>query len=157
MLQTEVGTTQAALQIIQENLKDVNLDLQIQYLSPDALQHAIEKGKVPMRMTKWVADYPDPDNFLYVPFHSKNPAIDTGFQNADFDQYVEEARCLADIRERIQLYQRAERIWMEQCPCIVLFHNRALVLHQESVQGCVPHFTQPVVRLKKVWLTDGFH
>jgi peptide/nickel transport system substrate-binding protein len=152
-LQTEAGTNQAVLQIIQENLKDVGLDLHVQFLAPDLLQHAIEKGKVPMRMTKWVADYPDPDNFLYVTFHSKNPAIYTGFQNAEFDRFVEEARLLADIRERIQLYQLAERIWMEQCPCIVLFHNRALVLHQETVQGCIPHFTQPILRLKKIWLS----
>jgi ABC-type transport system substrate-binding protein/methyl-accepting chemotaxis protein len=153
MLQTEAGTSQPVLEIIQENLKDVGLDLHVQFLAPDLLQHAIEKGRVPLRLTKWVADYPDPDNFLYVPFHSKNPAIFTGFQNEEFDRLVEEARLLADIRERIQLYQRAERIWMDECPCIVLFHNRALVLHQENVQGCIPHFTQPVVRLKKIWLS----
>jgi len=153
MLQTEAGTSQAVLEILQENLRDVGLELRVQFLVPDLLQQAIEKGKVPMRLTKWVADYPDPDSFLYVPFHSKNAAIYTGFQNVDFDRLVEDARLLADIRERSQLYQRAQRIWMEECPCIVLFHNRALVLHQESVQGCIPHFTQPVVRLKKIWLS----
>ncbi|MCI0602541.1 ABC transporter substrate-binding protein [bacterium] len=153
MLQTEAGTNQAVLQIIQENLKDVGLEVRVQFLAPDLLQHAIEKGKVPMRMTKWVADYPDPDNFLYVAFHSKNPAIYTGFQNADFDSFVEEARLVADIRDRVQLYQRAEKIWMEECPCVVLFHNRALVLHQENVHGCIPHFTQPILRLKKIWLS----
>jgi ABC-type transport system substrate-binding protein/methyl-accepting chemotaxis protein len=155
MFQTEAGTNQEVLQILQENLQDVGLVLRIQFLSPDILQNAIEKARVPMRLTKWVADYPDPDSFLYVPFHSKNPAIYTGFENSEFDRLVEEARLLADIRERIQLYQGAERIWMEECPCVVLYHNRALVLHQESVQGCVPHFTQPVVRLKKIWLADG--
>ena len=152
MLQPETGTNEEVLQILQENLKDVGLDVRVQFLAPDLLQHAIERGKVPMRLTKWVADYPDPDNFLYVTFHSKNPAILTGFVNQEFDQLVEEARLLADIRERVQRYQRAERIWMEECPCVVLFHNRSLVLHQESVQGCIPHFVLPVVRLKKVWL-----
>src|SRR5262249_11393117 len=112
MFQTEAGTNQAILQILQENLKEVGLELRIQFLSPDLLQHAIEKAKVPVRLTKWVADYPDPDNFLYVPFHSKNPAVYTGFENEEFDKLVEDARLLADIRERIQLYQRAERIWM---------------------------------------------
>ncbi len=153
MLQTETGTSQEVLQIIQENLRDVGLDVRVEFLAPDLLQQAIEKGKVPMRLTKWVADYPDPDNFLYVTFHSKNPAIFTGFENSEFDRLVEEARLVADIRERVQLYQRAEKIWMEDCPCIVLFHNRALVLHQESVQGCIPHFTQPILRLKKIWLS----
>jgi len=153
MLQSEAGTNQAVLEIISENLKDVGLNLNVHFLPPDLLQQAIEKARVPIRMTKWVADYPDPDSFLYVPFHSKNPAIYTGFQNEAFDQFVSEARLLADIRERIQLYQRAERIWMDECPCVVLFHNRALVLSQENVQGSIPHFTHPIIRLKKIWLS----
>ena len=153
MLQTEVGTNQEVLMILTENLKDVGIDLRVQFLSPDTLQQAIETGKVPMRLTKWVADYPDPDNFLYVTFHSKNPALQTGFANAEFDKLVEEARLVADIRERVQLYQRAQKIWMQESPCIALFHNRALVLHQENVQSCIPHFTQPILRLKKIWLS----
>src|SRR5262249_25017665 len=104
-------------------------------------------------MTRWVADYPDPDNFLYVTFHSKSPVFNLGFKNAEFDKLTEQARSLPDIHERIRLYQRSERIWMEQCPCVVLYHNRALVLHQENVQGCIPHFTQPIVRYKKVWFS----
>ena len=155
MLQAEAGTNREIIQIIQENLRDIGLDVRVQFLAPDVLQPSIERGKVPVRLTKWVADYPDPDNFLYVAFHSKNPAIITGFSNSEFDHLVEEARLVADIRERVHLYQQAERIWMEECPCVVLFHNRALVLHQESVQGCIPHFTQPILRLKKIWLSNG--
>ena len=154
MFQTEAGTNQSILEIIQENLKDVGLEIRVQFLGPDQLEDVIEKGKVPLRLTKWVADYPDPDNFLYVTFHSKNPAfVETGFKNAEFDRLVEEARIVADIRERVHLYQRAEKIWMEESPGVVLFHNRALVLHQENVHGCIPHFTQPILRLKKIWLS----
>jgi ABC-type transport system substrate-binding protein/methyl-accepting chemotaxis protein len=153
MLQPESATNPEVLEIIQENLREIGLEIRIRYMEPNLLQNAIEMGKVPMRLTKWVADYPDPDNFLYVTFHSKNPAIYTGFENEQFDRLVEEARLVADIRERIQLYQQAERIWMEESPCVVLFHNRALVLHQENVQACIPHFTPPILRLKKLWLS----
>jgi oligopeptide transport system substrate-binding protein len=153
MLQTEAGANQEILKILAENLKEIGINVNIQFLAPDKLQQAIEAGKVPMRLTKWVADYPDPDNFLYVTFHSKNPALQTGFANAEFDRLVEEARLVADARERVQLYQRAQKIWMEESPCVALFHNRALVLHQENVQSCIPHFTQPILRLKKIWLS----
>ena len=141
------------LLFIQQNLKDVGLDLQIRFLSSESFQRAVDKGLCGVRLTRWVADYPDPDNFLYVTFHSKNPVFQIGFENKEFDRLTEQARCLADVQERIRLYQRAERIWLEECPCVVLFHMRALVLHQDSVQGCIPHFTQPVLRLKKMWLS----
>ncbi len=149
----EGASNRAVLSVVRENLQDVGLDLEIREMDVESNQKAIERGLVPMRMTRWVADYPDPDNFLYVTFHSHNPVFRLGFKNAEFDRLVEEARCLADIQERVRLYQRAERIWMQESPCICLYHTRALVLHQDSVQGCVPHFTHPVIRLKKLWLT----
>lgn len=149
----EAASNRAALEIILENLKDVGIDLVIRDLDLDLIYRAMDEGAVPMRMTRWVADYPDPDNFLYVTFHSKSSVYNIGFQDAEFDRLVETARSQPDIQERIRLYQRAERIWMQACPCVCLYHNRAVVLHQESVHGCVPHFTQPIVRLKKLWFS----
>ncbi len=149
----EAASNRAALAIIQENLKDIGIDLIIRDVDMDLHYRAMEEGTVPLRMTRWVADYPDPDNFLYVTFHSKSSVYNLGFQDAEFDRLVEEARSQADIQERIRLYQRAERIWMQACPCVCLYHNRAVVLHHESLHGCIPHFTQPVVRLKKLWFS----
>lgn len=148
---SESASNREVLQVIQENLREIGINFEIRDLPPNSIQDAIDKGSVPMRMTRWVADYPDPDNFLYVTFHSKSPVFNLGFQVAEFDRITEEARCLPDVQDRIRMYQRAEKIFMDQCPCVVLYHNRALVLHQENVQGSVPHFTQPIVRLKKCW------
>ena len=141
------------LEMIREQLKEVGLDLQIRYLPSESFQKVIDEGQCPARLTRWVADYPDPDNFLYVTFHSRSTVFQTGFRNEEFDRLTEKARCMADVQERIRLYQRAERIWLAQCPAVVLFHMRAFVLHQDTVQGCVPHFTQPLLRLKKMWLS----
>lgn len=155
LIQTEATANKAMLNVIREDLNAVGIDLAIQYVSPEVNDRMIHEGRIPIRLTRWVADYPDPDNFLHVTFNSKSTVFNLGFQNEEFDRLTLEARYLADIRERVRLYQRAERIWMQQCPCVVLFHNRALILHQEGVQGCVPHFTQPVLRLKKVWLSES--
>ncbi|PWT89913.1 MAG: hypothetical protein C5B54_08140 [Acidobacteria bacterium] len=149
----EAASNRDVLQIVQENLNAVGLNLQIRNYPSASFQKEVDRGTVPMRMTRWVADYPDPDNFLYVTFHSKSPVFNLGFRSPEFDRLTEEARSLADIQERIRLYQRSERILLEQSPCIVLYHNRALVLHQENVQGCIPHFTQPVIRYKKAWFS----
>lgn len=155
LMQTEATANKAMINVIQEDLKAVGIDLAVQYVSPEVNDRLIHEGRIPIRLTRWVADYPDPDNFLHVTFNAKSTVFNLGFQNEEFDRLTSEARYLADIRERVRLYQRAERIWMQQCPCVVLFHNRALILHQEGVQGCVPHFTQPVLRLKKVWLSES--
>jgi oligopeptide transport system substrate-binding protein len=152
--QEEANYNADVIGLIQENLRAVGIELQLRVISDrNAYRSALESARVPIRMTRWVADYPDPDNFLYVTFHSKLPVFNVRWRNPEFDRLTEQARVVPDVQERIRLYQRAERIWLEDMPGIILYHNRALVMHQEAVQGCIPHFTQPVVRLKKVWLS----
>jgi ABC-type oligopeptide transport system substrate-binding subunit/ABC-type transporter Mla MlaB component len=69
----------------------------------------------------WVADYPDPDNFLRV-----CEAIGwTGWQNKVYDRLVEDARLATDQRERMGLYHEADRVLMEEAAIVPLIYRRA--------------------------------
>jgi oligopeptide transport system substrate-binding protein len=68
----------------------------------------------------WSADYPDPDNFL----RASPIRRDTGWQNAAYDGLVEEAKRVADQRERMKLYQQADRILVEEAVILPLLHWR---------------------------------
>jgi oligopeptide transport system substrate-binding protein len=70
-------------------------------------------------VTGWGADYPDPDNFLRViPWKHL-----TGWQNETYERLIEEARGLADQRQRLQLYQQAERIMLEEAAVVPLYYD----------------------------------
>ncbi len=77
-----------------------------------------------MRYAGWVADYPDPDNFLRVGFLWER----TGWQNEAYDRLVEEARRVMDQEERIRMYQQADRILVEEVPVLPLFYMRLHLL-----------------------------
>ena len=72
----------------------------------------------------WVADYPDPDNFLRVGFAT----IPTGWRNEEYANLVEKARRLTDQRQRMSLYCQADRILVEEAPVVPLFYNRVALL-----------------------------
>jgi len=86
----------------------------------------------------WVADYPDPDNFLYVLFHSENwggNGNHTWFKNDKLDNFTRQARTLLEMKDRAPLYQQAEDIVIEECPWIITYHVRNVVLLRKNVTG----------------------
>ncbi len=68
----------------------------------------------------WMADYPDPDNFLRVSPIRRY----TGWQNKAYDSLVEEARRATDQEERMRLYQQADRILVEEAAIMPLTYRR---------------------------------
>jgi len=86
----------------------------------------------------WVADYPDPDNFLYVLFNSKQfgaPGNHTWYSNPDVDALTEKARNLSDMKDRIPLYHKAEDIILDESPWICTYHVRNAILLRHNIKG----------------------
>jgi hypothetical protein len=48
--------------------------------------------KAPPFYAAWYADYPDPDNFLYVLCHSKSKTNRMGYHNPEVDKLLEKTR-----------------------------------------------------------------
>ncbi|MGA9349812.1 MAG: hypothetical protein WBW48_13540 [Anaerolineae bacterium] len=72
----------------------------------------------------WSADYLDPDNFLRV-----SEWRSTGrWQNEAYDGLVEGARRVMDQRERMRMYQQADRILVEEAPILPLVYPRFQLL-----------------------------
>ncbi len=67
---------------------------------------------------RWMADYPDPDNFLRV-----GPAIWlTAWQNEAYAGLTEGARRVMDQGERMRMYGQADRILVEEAPILPLLY-----------------------------------
>jgi ABC-type oligopeptide transport system substrate-binding subunit/DNA-binding SARP family transcriptional activator len=77
----------------------------------------------------WLADYPDPASFLETNFlidqsHWKNPI---------FDNIVEEGHHILNQSQRVDLYQQADRILMEEAVVMPLFYGHIYELRQPWV------------------------
>jgi len=72
----------------------------------------------------WIADYPDPDNFLRTGF----PWRATGWRNEAYEGLVEQARRVMDQGERMKLYAQADKILVEEAPIMPLFYDRLQLL-----------------------------
>lgn len=142
-------------QALMEMLARVGVRIEAPVLSHEDFE-ALRKrqgGRPPLYGTGWFADYPDPDNFLYVLFHSKaGDPLGLFYSNPELDDLVERARRTLDLDERVALYHRAEDIVVEDAPCIFLYHSRGVVPHTPEVMGMKLSLTPPTVRPDTTWL-----
>lgn len=97
----------------------------------------LEAGRFQMFFLAWMADYPDPQNFLDILFHSKSQGNYTGYSNQRVDELLERARVERDVEKRVALYREAERIIVEEAPVIPLYHNVSYTLVKPHVKGLV--------------------
>ena len=97
----------------------------------------LEAGRFQMFFLAWMADYPDPQNFLDILFHSKSQGNYTGYSNQRVDELLERARVERDVEKRVALYREAERIIVEEAPVIPLYHNVSYTLVKPRVKGLV--------------------
>ncbi len=85
----------------------------------------------------WIADYPDPQNFLEIKLHSKSPDNETKYSNPKVDELLDSARSESDQPKRIGDYQEAEKLIVDDAPWVPLFYGQDSVLVKPYVKNFV--------------------
>jgi oligopeptide transport system substrate-binding protein len=86
----------------------------------------------------WGADYPDPHNFLSLLLRTDQPNNNGHYSNEQFDRLTLEADKLgrrSDIERRLQLYNQAEQIAIDEVAWLPVFYPKFSVMVHPRVQG----------------------
>ncbi len=102
-----------------------------------AFMAALDEENLPMFGYGWVADYPDPENFLRVLFHSESAENNMNYANPEVDALLEEAAVERDDQRRAELYQQAEQLILADVPAIPIIHGVNHMLVKPYVEGLV--------------------
>lgn len=81
----------------------------------------------------WLADYPDPHNFLDVLFHTESPNNDGRSGSAAIDDLLEQARTAGE--GRLEQYQEIERRMIQEAIAFPLFFGTDYILVSERVSS----------------------
>jgi ABC-type transport system substrate-binding protein len=107
----------------------------------------IDETNFQMFSLGWIADYPDPQNFLEIKLHSKSANNETLYSNPEVDALLDQARTEFDEEARFELYRQAEEIIVNDAPWIPLYHGKSSALIKPYVDGfAVPPFVLPNLR-----------
>jgi oligopeptide transport system substrate-binding protein len=93
----------------------------------------------------WVADYPDPQNFLEILFHSESSQNYGGYSNPTVDDLLNEARGTQNVRERLALYRQVEQFILDDAAWIPLYFK----IENWLVKPYVQNFRIPPIKAPK--------
>jgi ABC-type transport system substrate-binding protein len=96
-----------------------------------------DAGEFGFGVTGWCADYPDPQNFLEVLFHSESDENYLGYSNPEVDALLDEAASEPDHETRLALYTEAESLILEDWAAVPFVHSRSYTLVKPYVENYV--------------------
>jgi oligopeptide transport system substrate-binding protein len=102
----------------------------------------------------WVADYPDPENFLDILLHSKSSNNHINYDNPVVDGLLEQARTEQDQEKRFALYNDAETLILNDAPWIPLWHGDSGYLLLKPNVRDYRLFPMTIPKLRHVYLTS---
>lgn len=129
---------------VQKELKDnLNIDIEIQVLPfAQHLENAMN-GKSEFFRIGWIADFPNPENFLYL-FYGKNVPTDKNevsfpnlsrYKNDAFDANYDKAMATTNLDETVNSLLKAEQVLLNDAGVIVLWYDEGYRLLQPYVQN----------------------
>ncbi len=125
----------ALAQMWEQNL---GVKITIENIEPDKYLDRVYSGQHGQIFSSgWCADYPDPENFADVLFHSGAQQNLGNYNNPALDALLNQGRTEQDVTKRIQLYQQAEQIILQDAPALFISHPVSYMLVKPYVKGFV--------------------
>ncbi len=116
----------------------------------------INEKQAPMFYAAWYADFPDPDNFLYVLSHSKSRTNRMGYNNPEVDKLLEQARGELDYMKRVEQYREIEKIVINDAALICQHVNSFNYVFQPWVKGVkMSHLGVIYLPFRNIWIDHG--
>jgi oligopeptide transport system substrate-binding protein len=117
--------------------QNLGLKVQIKQLDPINYTRAAREQHGNIVSYGWCADYPDPENFLDILFHTGSDFNVSGYSSAQVDNWLEAARTEADPARRLALYHQVESTLLGDVALIPLDGYLIDVLVKPYVKGYV--------------------
>jgi ABC-type transport system substrate-binding protein len=124
----------------------LGIGLVIRSTDYNRFQDKVRKAKVQIYSWGWNADYPDPENFLFL-LYGGNAIVNTGgsginssnYQNEDFDKLFNEIKTMKNTDERKKKIEKMLEIVREDAPWVWGFHSKSLALTHEWFKNVIPN------------------
>jgi peptide/nickel transport system substrate-binding protein len=125
-------------EVVQSQLKGIGIELEVRVLEYGAYMEATEKGEGHMFNGLWGNATGDGDYNQYNLFHSSSagsPGNYFFYKNPEVDQLIEKGRIEKDPQQRKEIYEKTQKIQMEDAVYIPIRSHEHILAYSRSVEG----------------------
>ncbi|MFC1942200.1 ABC transporter substrate-binding protein [Chloroflexota bacterium] len=121
--------------IIQEWRTNLGVEVTVRQLEPERFLYNLKEEKDEIFDMGWIADYPHPQDFLDVLFHSGAENNFSEYSNPGVDALLDRAAVEQDKQLSLELYRQAEQMLVDDAACVPLWFGRNYILVKPYVEG----------------------
>jgi oligopeptide transport system substrate-binding protein len=130
------GAISSTLEAIISQWRDnLGVEVTVRQLEPDRFMYYLKEEKDEMFDMGWIADYPHPQDFLDVLFHSGAESNFAEYSNPALDALLEKAGVEPDEAKSLAMYRQAEQILVDDAAILPLWFGKNYVLVKPYVQN----------------------
>ena len=116
--------------------RNLGVEIEFQEVEWATFLQEIDNYRLQVFTLAWSPDYPDPHTFVDVLFRSDSTINQTRYGNAEVDALLDEATTEPDPARRIQLYQEAEQIIVDEAAWVPMWWgSNGRILVKPHVNG----------------------
>lgn len=136
--------SKAVLNWYRKQFEKLNIQLVIRATDYNRFQEKIRKGTAQIYNWGWNADYPDPENFLFL-LYGPNAKVGysgenaSNYQNEEFDKLFVKMKALPNGQERQEIIDKMMEIATRDAPWLWGFHPKAYSLYHQWYGNAKPN------------------
>ena len=136
--------SKSRLNWLRKQFNKLNIQLVIRGTDYNRFQEKMRNGNAQMFMWGWNADYPDPENFMFLLYGKNAKAVHGGenaanYQNTEFDTLFEQMSTMENTSERQTIIDKMIAISQQDAPWLWGFHPKAFSLHHAWYKNANPN------------------
>ena len=121
--------------IIYQWRQNLGVDVEVRQMEPERFIYNLAEEKDEMFVLGWIADYPHPQDFLDILFHSGVQNNYGEYSNLEVDALLDKARAEQDVNLSLSLYQQAEQKLINDAATLPLYFGKNFILVKPYVKG----------------------
>ncbi|MBI4285254.1 MAG: peptide ABC transporter substrate-binding protein [Chloroflexi bacterium] len=129
------GMSQDLEAIVQEWRLNLGVEVTVRQLEPERFTYVLKEERDEMFVSGWIADYPHPQDFLEVLFHTGADYNFGEYSNPEVDAMLDQAGTEPDTERSLALYQKAEQKIVDDVAVIPLWFGKNYILVKPYVNG----------------------
>jgi len=130
-------------QFIAESWKRIGLDVELAATDYNQFQDKVRRGAYQLFYWGWIADYPDPENFLFLLYgpmgrRSSGGPNTANFADPRYDERFVRMRAMSNTAERLAVIGEMRGLLERECPWIPLFYPEDYAAHHGWLANVKP-------------------
>ncbi len=114
--------------VIEEWRRNLGVEVTVRQLESSAFFYALREEKDNLFDLGWIADYPDPQNFIDILFRSDSQSNFGEYSNPELDELLDKAAIEQDQATRLEMYRQAEEMVVQDAAILPLYFGRSYLL-----------------------------